>query len=262
MALLEDVEHGGHGGRLEPEHARHARERAQHEDAAGGIAHQDAKKEHKTQLIAIVIGIVGVILTWAYIRSRNTQTTTTSGSAVGSNTGQVAGYGDGTGSSAASWYQTLGQYGNALTTLQNDLQSLQTNDQATASGFQTLLQNMQSEISQLTSSPTTSPPQSPGVTVPNAPSNMVGNLVSVVSEPGGGVDYVTSVGAVYSEGGAQYYGGTNPGGNLPGNPWNAGTIVSAQPLAGGGYSLINEQGQTYNFGPQAGQFNYWAQAAH
>lgn len=78
-----------------------------------------------------------------------------------------------------------------------------------------------------------------------------GQAVAVVQQPGGGEDIVTNQGAVYAIGGAGYYGGTNPG--SIGAGWHAGTIIGAAPLAGGGYALFNQLGQSYNFGPLPGQ---------
>jgi hypothetical protein len=83
------------------------------------------------------------------------------------------------------------------------------------------------------------------------PAGEEGSTVETIYQPGGGYDVVTNQGAVYAEGGAQYYGGTNTG---IGGPVGE-NIVSAIALPGGGYQLTNAQGQTYNFGSAPGQYN-------
>lgn len=77
-----------------------------------------------------------------------------------------------------------------------------------------------------------------------------GNIIATIPAPGGGSWVVTSTGAVYAEGGAQYYGGTNTGiGGAVGED-----ITGASAVAGG-YQLVNAQGQTYDFGTGVGQYN-------
>src|ERR1700748_2870595 len=80
-----------------------------------------------------------------------------------------------------------------------------------------------------------------------------GNTVATIQQPGGGYDIVTTKGAVYAEGGAGYYGGTNTpsvGAGAPGQ-----SIATAVALPGGGYELINQAGQSYMFGTGGGQYN-------
>jgi ribonuclease E len=67
--------------------------------------------------------------------------------------------------------------------------------------------------------------------------------------------------AAFADPNAQYYGGTNPGGGLPTESYgyvggqSPTPIASAAATPGGGYTLINQQGQRYAFGPGPGQFN-------
>jgi hypothetical protein len=92
----------------------------------------------------------------------------------------------------------------------------------------------------------TNPSGIPALTLPPGAS-LQGTLIDIVQEPGGGADYVTNAGAVYSVGGAQYYGGVNPGN--PAGISSPSPITKAVPWGSGGYELINSQGQTYNFDP-------------
>lgn len=94
------------------------------------------------------------------------------------------------------------------------------------------------------------PPSAPSPTdiLAAAPKTIIGKIVAIVRQPTGGADYVTTGGYVYSVGGAQYYGGT-AGGAIGGTPGSH--IVSATQAPGGGYTLVNTQGQTYTFDPQS-----------
>lgn len=147
-----------------------------------------------------------------------------------------------------------------FSTLQNSI------DQQ-GSGFSTALANLKStydqEIAALQNATPTTGQQTPApantsappsAALPGAPTNVgignsiIGNIVATIDEGLGKVVYVTSHGFVYTEGGAQYYGGTNHG-SIGGTYGE--NIASAVATKDGGYTLVNTTGQTYNFGPNA-----------
>lgn len=78
--------------------------------------------------------------------------------------------------------------------------------------------------------------------------NVIGNIVKVLHPPSGGEVYVTDQGFVYALNGANYYGGTNRGA-IGGPIASHITTAYLNPKNGpNGYTLVNANGQTYNFG--------------
>lgn len=99
-----------------------------------------------------------------------------------------------------------------------------------------------------TGGPSTGPPQ---VQRPDVISNynVIGNIVKHLQPPTGGDIYITDQGFVYALNGAAYHGGTNAGA-IGGPASDHITTAYLNPKNGpGAYTLVNNYGQTYNFGP-------------
>lgn len=73
-------------------------------------------------------------------------------------------------------------------------------------------------------------------------------IIGTVANPHGpGMWYVSNFGGVFSEGGAPFYGSYL--GLPPKDRQGQRTFTSAKPNAYGGYTLISNTGQLYQFGP-------------
>lgn len=131
MGLLDDVEGDEH---------RDAAEEGKTPSGAPGKppTAKDAKKEHHDNMIIILVGILGVVVTYLIYRKSQASSTTSATNPLPS-TGTVAGAGGADDGAIESMIDSLGAQETA-------------NGQA-LSGFQTLLGNMQTEIAGLSSGP-------------------------------------------------------------------------------------------------------------
>jgi hypothetical protein len=233
-----------------------------HGGAGGGAADKGPKAKHR-DMVLILVGIVGLILTYIiYARSQSSASSTTptatgTGTLVGSGSGSGGGGG---GSGVQSVASALNSYEQAAAqqaaALQSEITKNQQAQQAANTAQTNALANLTGELTKLETggmapyqnvTPTSSAGSPPPLSqqLQNTLAANGETIVKAIADPTGGYLYLTNKGGVYTGGGAQFRGSYL--GLTPAQRVQTGPAVDITANSQGDYTEIFGSGATYTF---------------